>query len=194
MIERRPSVQSRQAVETRDAHAAAGEGPHARCGRAHRTVGRLAQLIIIVSEDRYSLAAQESGRSVVRPPVGMTSDAAWNLVPQPDAAIVLALVAPLKLRTIENVRLLTAADVDLLNVVVWPGPRRLLNNGPLCDPAAREPTVIRPRRRGQAVGWARRRYARLGDRPSGRPMRLAWRRARLSATERSASAAGESGW
>ena len=37
-------------------------------------------------------------------------------------------------------------------------------------------------------------YARLGVRPSGRPTRLAWRRARLSATERSASAAGESGW
>ena len=58
----------------------------------------------------------------------------------------------------------------------------------------REPTLIRPWRRARAVGWARRRYARLGDRPSGRPTRLAWRRARLSATERSASAAGESGW
>ena len=38
--------------------------------------------------------------------------------PQSTGAMVLTLVDPLELRIIENIRLLTAADVDLLNVVV----------------------------------------------------------------------------
>jgi hypothetical protein len=48
----------------------------------------------------------------------MSIAAAEDLIPQSTGAMVLTLVDPLELRIIENIRLLTAADVDLLNVVV----------------------------------------------------------------------------
>ena len=48
----------------------------------------------------------------------MSIAAAEDLIPQSTGAMVLTLVDPLELRIIENIRLLAAADVDLLNVVV----------------------------------------------------------------------------
>jgi hypothetical protein len=48
----------------------------------------------------------------------MSIGAAEDLIPQSTGAMVLTLVDQLELRIIETIRLLTAADVDLLNVVV----------------------------------------------------------------------------